>query len=244
MTTEKPPLDWRYRVVTTLAKDFKSPWTGILHKQGAPVSLSTSVRHGKRQIGIGDPSAPALFLSQSYKAYEQSQKNHPFIIEDPNALGNELSAFVYDYLEEIMASIIFAHTAIEAFANEEIPEDYVYESEKPSSGILVAFQKDSVERRISLDEKLGSILPKTKNLPTPKGLKIWSDYVELKRLRDRIVHLKSRDRAHSKANDLFPDSIWSQLLHPGQLNYPLVAKKMMLHFVKKEKYHWLKYCPF
>lgn len=244
MTTKKPPLDWRYRVVTTLAEDFKSPWTGILHKKGASVSLSTSVRHGRRTIGIGDPSAPALFLSQSYKAYELSQKNHPFIIENPDTLGDELSAFVYDYLEQIMASIIFAYTAIEAFANEEISEDYVYESEMHSSEILIAYQKDSIERRISLDEKLGSILPKTKKLSTPKGLKIWADYVELKRLRDRIVHLKSRDRAHSKANDLFPDSIWSQLLHPKQLNYPLVAKKMMLHFVKEEKYHWLKYCPF
>ena len=68
-----------------------------------------------------------------------------------------------------MASIIFAYTAIEAFANEEIPEDYIYKAETRSSEILIAYQKDSIERRISLDEKLGSILPKTKNLPTPKN---------------------------------------------------------------------------
>lgn len=244
MSTEKPPLDWRYRAVTTLAKDFKSPWSGILHKKGTPVSVSTSVRHGKRTIGIGDPSAPALFLNQSYKAYELSQKNHPLLIENPDALGDDLSAFVYDYLEQIMASIIFAYTAIEAFANEEIPEDYIYEAERRSSEILIAYKKDSIERQISLDEKIGSILPKTKNLPTPKGLKIWADYVELKRLRDRIVHLKSKDRLRSKANDLYPDSIWSQLLNPKQLHYPLAAKKMMLHFVKKDNYHWLNYCPF
>lgn len=244
MNGEKPLRDWRYRVVTTLTKDFKSPHKGILHKKGAPVSVITSVKHGELRVSIGDPSAPALFLSQAHKAYEQAIKIHPFRDSNLSPEGGDPSPIVYDYLELLMASIIFAYTAIEAFVNEEIPEDFVYETERSSTGILVAYQKDSIERRVNLDEKLGTILPKAINRPSPKGLKIWEDYLILKRLRDRIVHLKSRDRAYSKGRNLYPDSIWSQLLNPKQANYPLISKKIMLHFREKEDTHWLRYCPF
>ncbi len=247
MSEEKPPIlgiDWRYRVVTTLAEDFKSPYTGILHKKGAPVSVTTFVKHGKKRISIGDPSAPALFLSQSHKAYQQAIGIHPFVSESSHAEGGDSSPRVYDYLELIMASIVFAYSAIEAFVNEEIPESFTYEIERPTSGILVPLQKESIERKVSLDEKLATALPEAKGFPSPKGLKIWEDYVHLRKLRDRIVHLKSSDRAHSKNDDLYPNSIWSELLNPQQRNYPIVAKNMMLHFRDKANTHWLRYCPF
>ena len=134
---------------------------------------------------------------------------------------------------------------MQAFANEEIPEDFMHEAQRRPSGILVAYQKKSVERYISLDEKLSTILPKVKGKLTPKGSKVWTDYVLLRRLRDRLVHLKSIDRAHSKADNLFPKSIWSELLAPKQPNFPLIAKKMMLHFFdENNSYHWLRNCPF
>lgn len=247
MSNERPPIlriDWRYRVATTLAEDFKSPYTEILHKKGTPFSVTTFVKHGDKSIIIGDPSAPALFLSQSNKAYQQAIGIHPFASQTPSLGGHDPSSMVYDYLELIMASIVFAYTAIEAFANEEIPEDFTYEMERSSSRILVAYEKESIERRVSLDEKLAIALPKAKGKPSPKGLKIWEDYVTLRRLRDRIVHLKSCDRDHSKNDELYPDSIWTELLKPKQDNHPLAAKNMMLHFRDEANTHWLKYCPF
>ena len=223
-TSNIPKFDWRYRVATTLDKDFKSPYTGILHKKGTPISVTIFVEHGNQRISIGDPSAPALFLSQSNKAYEEAINIHPFLGNEPSAERRTSSPVVYDYLELIMSSIIFAYTAIEAFANEEIPDDFSYKAERASSGLLVAYQKDSIERRVSLDEKLATILPQALGKPSPKGLRIWADYVNLRKLRDRIIHLKSRDRTPSKNDNLHPDSIWSQLLHPKQANYPLIAK--------------------
>jgi hypothetical protein len=237
-------LDWRYRVATTLVKDAKLP-SGKIAKAGSPASLTTYIKHGRKTLSIGDPSASALFLSQSYKSYTQAIQTHPFVNELPAGEQNEVSAIVYDYLECIMTSVIFAYSSLEAFANEEIPEDLIHEAQRRQSGILVAYQKNSVERHISLDEKLATILPKVKSKPSPKGLNVWTEFVTLRRFRDRLVHLKSLDRAHSKADNLYPKSIWSELLTPKQPNFPLIAKNMMLHFFD-EKYspHWLRNCPF
>jgi len=246
MSEERPAIldiDWRYRAVTTLAEDWVSPYTRVLHEKGTPISVSTFVKHGERRIHIGDPSAPALFLSQSHKAYEQALQIHPFLGDWSPAGARDSSVTVYDYLEHIMASVIFTYTAIEAFANEEIPEDFTYETQT-SSGLFVVYQKESIERKVSLDGKLATVLPQVKGKPSPKGLRVWEGYVHLRRLRHRIVHLKSTDRARSKGRNLFPDSIWSELLHPQQPNYPLIAKNMILHFCEEENVHWLKYCPF
>jgi len=241
-SSPKPPLDWRYRTVTTLAKDWKSPYTGILHKAGAPVSLTTFVKHAGRELPIGDPSAPALFLDAAWDSYQRSVRLHPFRTGAKTAKGVDPSRLVYDYLEAIMSAILFAFTAIEAFANEEIPDNYQYPS-KRRSGIFVVFKKPSIERHVDLDEKLGTILPAVKNLPSPKGTKAWHEYVELKRIRNRLVHMKSSDRTTSKHGNLYPDSIWSRLLDPKQPNYPLIAKTVIAIFADVQETHWLTYCP-
>jgi hypothetical protein len=241
-STPKAPLDWRYRTVTTLADDWKSPYTGRLHNAGSPVSRTTFVRHGDKQIQIGDPSAPALFLNSAWTAYLRSLAGNPFRPDAKPEKGKDPSRQTYDYLEDIMAAIVFSHTAIEAFANEEIPEDYEYPAQR-RSGLLVVLRKASIEREVDLSEKLSTILPAVKKVPSPKGTKTWEDFVRLKRMRDRLVHMKSADRAASKDQNLFPDSIWSQLLAPVQPNYPLIAKQVIAIFKDPEETHWLKYCP-
>jgi len=236
-------VDWRYRVVTTMSEDAKLP-SGRMVRKGDPVSVTTFIKHGSEVLAIGDPSAPALFLSQSHKAYEQALQIHPFVGTLPGGGERAVSAKVYDYLECMMTAVLFAFSALEAFANEQIPEDFTHETHKPSSKILVAYKKQSIERYVSLDEKLATVLPKAASKPSPKRLPIWSDYVLLRRLRDRFVHLKSTDRAHSKVGSPYPGSIWSELLAPKQPDYPLIAKKMMLHFCEEGDTHWLKCCPF
>jgi hypothetical protein len=52
--------------------------------------------------------------------------------------------------------------------------------------------------------------------------------------------LKTPDRARSSANNLHPESLWKELLQPQQPNYPLIAKRMILHFQADR----LRGCPF
>jgi hypothetical protein len=240
---DKPVVDWRCRVTTTLEKECKNPYTGKIYNKGAPVSLSTSIKHKDHVIDIADPSAPALLLNQSIIAYNNALTIHPFLIDSKPSVGEDISPRVFDFLELMMASIIFAYSSLEAFANEEIPENYNYETTRNRSALLVVLRKSSIERNINLDEKLSIILPQVKKVNSPKGTRIWNEYVELGRIRDRIIHMKSADRIHSTWNNHYPNTLWSYLCNPKSINYPLVSKNLFLHFKKIDETSWLKYCP-
>lgn len=232
----KSKLDWRYRVSTELAED--AYLDGKLLKKGTPVSLTTFVKYGKREISFGDPSPQALFLSQSYKAYQLAMAIHPFLIQQwPPSGTSDPSMQVYDYLEQIITAITFAYTALETFANQEIPKNYVYE-EKLKSGLLIPRDKEWIERYLNLNVKLSIILPEVLGKPMPKGTTLWNRFKNLEKLRNRIIHLKPSDHQHSTAMNMYPKSIWSDLLNPKPQNYPLTAKNLIAHFRGSELENW------
>ena len=239
-------IDWRHRVATFISEDSRNSEGKVIYKKGAPVTLSTFAKYDDREIGFGDPSAPALFLNQSYKSLSEALDLHLFLSDWPPS-DEEPTSRIFDYLELVTASIVFAYSALESFANEEVPAEFIFEREEElESGLVVVrqFAKDEIERSLSLSEKLASVLPKALDMPSPKGEKPWQGFVYLQRFRNRLIHLKSSDRVHSKAEEMYPDSIWNDLLNPDQLDYPSIAKSMILWFKDTADTHWLKYCPF
>jgi hypothetical protein len=103
----------------------------------------------------------------------------------------------YDYFETIITSVVFAYTAIEAFANICIPNNYIY-SYLDKEGNTKNMKKEEIEKYCSLTEKLKFILPEILNCekPTTKSL-IWQRFIELEKLRKEIIHSKkskSEDR--------------------------------------------------
>jgi len=223
-----------------------APGGKATYEKGTPITLSTFAKYGDREIGFGDPNATALFLNQSHKSFEEALKLQPFIGDWPPA-DQDPTTRVYDYLELICASITFAYTALEAFANEELPDDFIYEfEEQTDSGLYVVRQsdKEQIEHRFSLSEKLATVLPQALGKSSPKGTSSWEGFVHMRRLRDRIIHMKSSDRKHSKGDNMHPKSIWNDILDPDQRHYPSISKVMILHFKQENDAHWLKYCPF
>jgi len=121
-----------------------------------------------------------------------------------------------------------AFTALEVFVNESIPEDYEYHTHKKSKTKLETMNKKDIERRLSLDEKLSNVLPGVKDIETPKGKKCWQGYVELKRIRDRIIHMKKED-IRSSGPDI--PTLWHHLF---KVKAPYIeAKEIIDFFVKK-----------
>lgn len=237
-------LDWRYWKATEIVEDFTSPYTGKTYKAGTPIATTSGIRHGDREIRIGDPSAPALFLNQAHKSHQEAMKIHPFILEKwPPDIDEEPTVMAYDYLEYTMSSVIYSHTAIESFANETIPEKIQYKEER-NSGLAVVRDKEWVERNKSLTDKLGDILPRELEIESPRGLQVWEGYVELRRFRDRIIHMKSSDRETAKNEILFPESIWSDLTNPEIPDFPLIAKSIISYFLRNNEPHWITNCPF
>lgn len=106
-------------------------------------------------------------------------------------------------------TVVCAHTAVEAYVNELLPSDAVYER-KDRQGKVETLLKNEVERRASLTEKVSMLLPKALGIRSPKGIhRAYSDLQALTKIRDRLIHMKSIDR---KSSGLENDTIWHQLL--------------------------------
>lgn len=99
---------------------------------------------------------------------------------------------VYDYIEIIQMAIVFSYTTIETFANISIPSGYYYET-KNSKGILEKYDKDSIERWISLKEKISIILVQLFKSKDIKKEDFWSDFCEFEKIRNTIIHQKAID---------------------------------------------------
>lgn len=103
---------------------------------------------------------------------------------------NIRSKIIYDYIEQIQSSIVFGYTALEAFVNLSIPENYEYRFEN-TKGIVEIYNKDSIERWLPLKTKIIEILiPIYKTKPL-KQLNTWSKYNVFEEHRNEIIHQKT-----------------------------------------------------
>lgn len=225
--------DWRLQALTTLAKPWKSPWTGHEYPVGTQVALVSIVEYDyKRNITVPMPNATAMFLNMSHKFYIQAKEiftSGKHIKVRGNNLDFISDTAGIDYLESICASVVFAYSALEAFANEVIPDEHTFKRERQDKKCIETYNKHQIERHLSLDVKLDKILPEIFKAKSPKGKKIWDKYIELKKLRDRIIHLKSIDRKSSRPDK---ETIWKYLLKKEIPYMAPVAKNLIDYYVK------------
>ena len=104
------------------------------------------------------------------------------------------------------------------------------------------YNKSKIERSISLGEKLENILPKILKVSSPKGNKVWDDFINLQELRHKIIHMKSVDREQTKYT---PNSVWSNLIKDSIPNSVPIAKEIIDYFFKSKtnKPHWYENYP-
>jgi hypothetical protein len=230
MSTEKTEDDWRLHLTVRLSEPWTSPWSGETSPVGTRITLSSVVTLSKKkQITIPIPNATALMLSAAEHAYNSARK-----IRDQCAIDKSLHQHVafqddaqtFDYLEGKVVSIVLAYTAIEAFVNEVIPEDFSYTRTK-RDGSQEQLNKSVIERHVNMDEKLCTVLPSVLSCLSPKGSRCWQAYRQLKEIRDRVVHMKTEDR---KSSGPEVETIWKGLL---LMPAPQVAAKGVIdHFVR------------
>lgn len=172
-------------------------------------TIATGEYLGKRVVNFGLPSGPGLFLHLAHKAFLSVRDVDPQTLfhAHPQGCWPDSQGPLFDYLENCMAHVVFAFTALEAFANEALPDSVTYDVER--GGVAKVLAKSEIERQLNLDEKLGKVLPEALGIPSPKGKKVWEKYRGLKKIRDRLVHLKSVDRRASGPDD---ETIWGTLL--------------------------------
>ncbi len=224
--------DWRMHDIFHLAEDFQSPGSVQVAPKGSQLTLQSVTQLNKRKhLSIALPNATALFLNSSERAWKEAQKIRKkskidTSIKKQVTFPSNLEAF--DYLERVMESIVMAFTALEAFVNEHIPDDYEYHTNRKSKIIIEVMDKQAIERWLSLDEKLATVLPEAISVESPKGKKCWQGYKELKSTRDRIIHMKKEDRRSSG-----PDipTLWHKLFKVSP-SYKQ-AKDVIDYFIKE-----------
>lgn len=222
--------DWRMQDVGYVAKDTFLPAVNQIAKKGSQITFRSIAKLNKRKlVSIVLPNATALCINSSKRSWVEAEKIRKSSKID-SSLKKEVvfssTADSFDYLERVMESVIMAFTALEAFANENIPDDYEYHCNKKSEIILEIMDKKAIERWLSLDEKLSIVLPLARGIESPKGKKCWQGFMDLKVTRNRIVHMKKEDRRSSRPE--IP-TLWHKLL---KSNAPYIqAKDMIGYFV-------------
>lgn len=172
--------------------------TGSMVLQEADV-----VQIKKKPLDYFIPNNVAVLLSISNKALSEAQalfEKHlnPEKAEielskasDKVEFLKKKSSEVCDYIEQIQTTIVFAYTALEAFANLSIPENYFYTQRMKSKGIDERYDKTAIERWLSLTIKLQKILPEIYKTKPVDKTKEWQSFIKLEKYRHDIIHQKT-----------------------------------------------------
>jgi hypothetical protein len=146
-------MDWRINNVTWTTAPLAIPGTSTVISASAAVSEAALITNGSERLWITVPNATALFLGLSHKHHEEAEYWVKKCIAKKNKANQLPEGESATFFERIIASVVFAYTSLEAFVNEEVPDDYIYEIvEKNCPRSLV---KEQIERSLPLGYQAG-----------------------------------------------------------------------------------------
>lgn len=231
--------DWRIRLISTLAEDFKASDEKTF-EEGSTVALE-SVTKGENGdlFAFIAPSGPALALNVSINSSKRSKELKDEIEYDSvkKSLGGETLRSIkrvkgqeklYQYLEESMIAVVFALQALEVFCNLVIAEDAETPYEVKREEETKEFSQEELQRYCSIEEKLATILPDIWGVKTPKGRAMWADFKDLVRVRNSVIHTKSHE-TYTKT-EIEEESLFYELLHHEVVDFPKHAIDMIEYF--------------
>jgi len=241
-------LDWRIQAAVTTATETPAAYPeGPSHPAGSTLVLSSQVTLAEGvPIFFPTPSAAALSLSIAARAARSAVELRKVLQFSPTIspsgtvqnLNRSLTSKLFDYFESCFVAVLFSIQALEAYCNYKIAYtlngDFVIERD----GKKIILPPLKVERELSIDEKLGEVLPRLLGVSTPKGLAVWEEYIHLRRLRDATVHIKSHHQWTSSSGD-FEDSPYAWVLQHPASTIPSPAIGMLRYFALEHEDEWL-----
>jgi hypothetical protein len=164
---------------------------------------TASVEKGK-EITYFCPNNIAVLLSISSKSLSKAKELYDKFFNAPSieyrlekiegnkmTFLNRISSTVCDYIEHMQTALVFAYTALETFANLSIPEGYLYHTENKSKGIKETYDKEAIERWLSLKFKVQYILREIYGTEKVERQKWWGHFSNLEKYRNDIIHQKT-----------------------------------------------------
>jgi len=166
--------------------------------------LETTLSEEGKEITYFCPNNIAVLLSVSSKSLAKAKQRYEEFFNSPSiefrlekiegdkkVFLNRVSKTVCDYIEHVQTSVVFAYTALETFANLSIPYGYIYQTENKSKGVVEIYNKEAIERRLSLKVKFQYILRKIYDTEKLERQKWWGHFSNLERYRNEIIHQKT-----------------------------------------------------
>lgn len=202
---------------------------------------------GSSKITLVIPNEITLSISVATKSVKKARKRKlslERLSKSTDAIYDTNVGLAYDYLENVQAAIIFAYKAVESFCNATIPDSYVYK--KTTNKSTEHYSKEQIERWIATSEKVSAILPLILECPPPQSQGFWSDFKNLERLRNEIIHSKSSN-TNAILEELFSETTYNYIqsaitlleffisIDPSNPIFPLGFGKSMVRVLNVEK---------
>jgi hypothetical protein len=218
--------DWRLHAVTAVSTDGGGFRRGDVIKVSFPLDL----RDGTAlHTGAPNPDGLILDLAAKFDVEAREMQARIKILTDAGEPVEDGLAF--DLFQKRMAATLFAFTAVESFANEVIAHAYSRGFQyvrTPKKGEVETLDLEAVLMHVSTDEKICSVLPAYVNKKTPKGGVHWQNFRRLKKIRNRIVHLKGADRGNSTDH-----SLWEAMLDVSASDFGNQMHDLIGYFVPR-----------
>lgn len=239
--------DWRIAAASRLAKDLATAFPGgPSHKAGTAVYQFELVQTPTGEnLGFLTPSATALAFSIALSASENARRLFKALTYDsvltPHGRGKSISSErtgeLFNFFEQCMITVTFSFQALEVYANHTISRNLREPTEVKRGKTKLLLMPFELERQLSTDEKLASVLPRIHNVPTPKGKQVWEKFKVLKDTRDATIHLKSQDLKSSGKSG--KEHLFFQFLNVDPAQFPKAAEEMVRYFERKHVPRWL-----
>jgi len=151
----------------------------------------THYNHKGKQLIIPLPDLTLAYYDFAYQGNKIRQEYEKKMFDKLNStdeITEDVSNELYHYFGFASSCLIGMFTCIESFMNQILPANFVYV--KKSERKTELFDKEQIQRSMSFDEKFKKILPELFNKKYDLSK---SEIPVLKKLRDDIVHTKSKN---------------------------------------------------
>src|SRR5690242_18583597 len=97
-----------------------------------------------------------LCLNISHRAFTRGEAipDDDLFEHDEHGWHPDDHKHIFDLFECVIENVIFAHTAVEAFANERIPDEYVLSLPRSDKKSTELYNREQIERHLTLDVKI------------------------------------------------------------------------------------------
>ena len=242
--------DFRIKYIWNLETELKKvPWNNNTFdwETWSVFKVSEQFIFDKKKFSITQPEMTAIYLNFSNKSFQESIKNLKNLEKDMTWFFDFEEKW-FDLLENIIASIIFSVSALEVFFNQ-----HLINSNETDELITVTnenweikgYNKKALEW-LSIEEKFLWALPIIYKIDRTLIKKIESNFKQLIKIRNRLVHLKSIDLKNNV--DIKKQTTLRKQLFEQTKNNPAILSKNIIKFFydewKIEYPRWLRLLPF